>query len=51
MSAEEFIDKEYFHLTYDCKRELPDIINAMQEYADQQVEKYKQQQLKPKTNE
>ena len=41
--AEKFLDKHHFHLTIDCKRELPYIIMAMQEYADQEVEKCKQE--------
>ena len=41
--AEEFLDREYFSLIGDCKRELPYIISAMQEYADQEVERYKRE--------
>ena len=41
--AEEFLEEDYFNLTLDCKRELYYIVMAMQEYADQEVEKCKQE--------
>ncbi len=44
--AEEFLEEDYFHLTLDCKRELPYIVSAMQEYADQEVERYKQENIR-----
>ena len=44
--AEKFLEDDYFHLTLDCKRELYYIVMAMQEYADQEVERYKQEEWK-----
>ena len=38
--AEEFLEEDYFNLILDCKRELPYIVSAMQEYAEQEVENF-----------
>ena len=33
MTAKEFIDENYFSLTLDCKREINEIYQALEDYA------------------
>tara|TARA_R110002020_G_scaffold454902_1_gene670887 strand:- start:574 stop:738 length:165 start_codon:yes stop_codon:yes gene_type:complete len=50
--AKEFLEEDYFHLTINCSPiEIPYIIMALQEYADQEVERYKREHLKPTNDE
>ena len=37
MTPEEFIDKNYFSLTIDCKKEINEIYQALKHYADYSV--------------
>ena len=34
MAAKEFIDENYFSLTLDCKREIKEIYQALEDYAE-----------------